>query len=527
MSTRSIPNALLFCVFILTACGSDENTKQRVSERAENHGLDGDDGIQNCQNIAVAPILRVVDQNVSKLHRLIEKNSAPLDWNTVDETLFCSSLSFVNSNVTVGVTQTTSDGEYINYADNINHLKDQLSQIFPSPITYLSSDSILGTIKLRLNDCNFLPDLRELPTVEFVELAFSRGIELLVTNNEHVLNRSSDESCKDIPLVDALNPGLYDINDTQVPYDQYMNLIDMDAANRMRNHNMDKVYNRYQTLGTANIGISVLDNGILPEQVDYLSAGNGSFTLEGYFSPSNQSGVDIDFDGVHPTSSDFYHLSQYIFPVYSHGTRQSKQVFYMAPHSDRMSVRAANFVFLLESFQVDGVTRSIVKMADNPDIQIVSMSMGSIFHSHEMSRAIDYFNSKGKLLFTAAGTSIKGVRDLVGVIFPANLESTISVTGIKKEKTSNGDFILGANSHGGRQNDFVIDYSNSSSEAVSTLAGMTAVIWSLNPALSRDEIGDLLRSSSTFYSESGEKHPVFGWGKIDMLLAAEQAMNTL
>ena len=139
--------------------------------------------------------------------------------------------------------------------------------------------------------------------------------------------------------------------------------------------------------------------------------------------------------------------------------------------------------------------------------------------SRYITRAIDYFNSFDKLFISAAGTSFPFVRDFVKIVFPANLPSTISTTGIKDTRETGSDFELGKQSHGGVENDFVVDHVGSSSESVSSTAGMIALLWSANPTLTREQIIEILIRNSSQGRSGGGKHPVFGWGKVDMYQA--------
>ena len=155
-------------------------------------------------------------------------------------------------------------------------------------------------------------------------------------------------------------------------------------------------------------------------------------------------------------------------------------------------------------------------MADEPDIKVISMSMAGPFAYNQMTSAIRYFNSKNKLMINAAGSSVGFLRDLLGVLYPARIPETISTTGIKDLDNTNGNFVLGENAHGGRNNDFTIEGASSSSTATSIFAGMITVIWSINPDLSREELIQYMIDHSTFNTQQGSKHPKFGWGKVDM-----------
>ncbi|MCO6496654.1 MAG: S8/S53 family peptidase, partial [Chitinophagaceae bacterium] len=179
---------------------------------------------------------------------------------------------------------------------------------------------------------------------------------------------------------------------------------------------------------------------------------------------------------------------------------------------------------ILVPSQVLGVAYSILAMAQDPDVRVLSMSMGSIFRIYQLEGAIDYLNSQGKILVSAAGTSFPFIKDLIGVVFPASYEPVVAATGIENREETGGEFVLGQSAHGGPQVDITIEREGSSSEATSGFAGMLALIWSANPSLTREEVLDIAVRSTWFYQQNGQKHPVFGWGTPDVLWAVEEAL---
>lgn len=143
-----------------------------------------------------------------------------------------------------------------------------------------------------------------------------------------------------------------------------------------------------------------------------------------------------------------------------------------------------------------------------------------------MEDAIDYYHSQNKILVTAAGTSFFFIRQLLGVIFPASYEPVIAATGIKDlVEETDGNFVLGDNSHGGPEVDFCIQRHDSSSGATSLLASFISLVWNANPELTREEVIDILIQSSNFYQELGHKYARFGWGTPDILQAVEAAVS--
>ena len=255
-----------------------------------------------------------------------------------------------------------------------------------------------------------------------------------------------------------------------------------------------------------------MDNGVFEDRIDNLSQGGGFFETEGYLKTAGAT----DPDGPHPRPSDLFGLMPAIPSMYAHGSIQTKMVYTMAPNINIKSVRASSFVFWFIPSQFQGVVDSILALAEDPTIRVISSSMGTIVHVHEIERAIAYFNARDKIYISAGGTSTPYFKDLVKVVFPANLSSTIAITGIKLTTETNGKMILGRDAHGGTEIDFVVDHSTDSSQSVSSTAGMVGLLWSYNPQLNREQIINILTRSSSLYKAGGRKDPVFGWGKVDM-----------
>ena len=224
-------------------------------------------------------------------------------------------------------------------------------------------------------------------------------------------------------------------------------------------------------------------------------------------------------DGSNPQPYDLFGLLQFIESMYKHGTTQTTLVYTMAPHINFKSVRGAPFVFWFMPEQFQGAVDSIMALAEDPAVRVISSSMGTVIHVHEIERAIEYFIAKDKLYFSAAGTSMPYLKEIVKVVFPASLDSTISITGIKPTVETGGEFILGRDAHGGPETDFVVDHSDDSSQAVSTTAGMVGLLWSYNSSLTRKQMLDILVSSSSNFQATGRMDPIFGWGKIDIYSA--------
>lgn len=205
----------------------------------------------------------------------------------------------------------------------------------------------------------------------------------------------------------------------------------------------------------------------------------------------------------------------------------------IAYNSSLVGVRAASDVIISNSREVKGVSDAYILAGNRSDIKITSMSLGRVTSSGQIRDAIRYAYNRGKLIFCAGGTSIGLTAGFVGVIFPANMNETVAVTGIKDngsrcnachdgskidfvvvmERASNGDHPITTASSGNQPGTV-----GGSSVATAQTAGIAALVWSRFPSYSRTQVlNKLITSSSNYPNRSGN----FGWGIID----ANQATN--
>ncbi len=201
----------------------------------------------------------------------------------------------------------------------------------------------------------------------------------------------------------------------------------------------------------------------------------------------------------------------------------------IAYNCNLVTCRAAEDVFLDASREAKGVADAYTNAANRADVKIISMSMGRITSSSQVTDAINYASGKGKLMFCAAGTSFSWSASWYGVIFPAWLGNVQAVTGVKQNTNfSNCDAC-----HKGSEVDFVVVMERSgdnfhplslamsgntpstvggSSVATASMAGMAALVWSKYPALTRDQVITRLQQNSSRYPTKSSE---YGWGTLN------------
>ncbi len=449
----------------------------------------------------------VVDTVPGYVARVLAERHEPFDWNRADDAALCDALGGGAGPLVVGAHASEGASPSV----TVDVLVSEIRRALGHAVRVVGRNDRLATIRLDVDACADVATLRALPVVAFVEVAYA---PVLATPATASTASASAEAIGAVPrAAGTFNPGLYDpAASTGASYVDYMERVDPDAAARIRRQHADTVYDELGYFGGPDVGVAVLDNGVLADWIPFLSTGRGTYRTAGYHPP--------DLGEIHPQEDDFFGLSLLIPTAFDHGTRQSRHVQSFSPQSNRATVRSSSlpFVFLPNDFT--GITNAILAMADDDGVQVVSMSMGTIVRSHEMERAIDALYTRGKILIAAAGTTLPVIKDLIGVVFPATLPTVISATGLADTDETGGAFELGFNSHGGPENDFVIEPSPASSEAVSSLAGLITTLWSIDPRQPRESILDALIRSSNFYRERGTKNPLFGWGRVDAYDAA-------
>lgn len=207
----------------------------------------------------------------------------------------------------------------------------------------------------------------------------------------------------------------------------------------------------------------------------------------------------------------------------------------VAYNCNLVTYRATSDVVLDGYHEKKGVSIALTQLANRSDVKVISMSIGHIFSSGNISDAIKYAYSKGKMIIAAGGTSTV-FTNWAGVIFPASMSETIAVTGI----TDGAGYTECAVCHKGSKIDFTVimqrtsdndrtsvclgffestnTYVGGSSVATATTAGIAALIWSKNPTWNRQQVLDKMKQSASFYPN---RHSDFGWGSINALVAVQ------
>ncbi len=201
----------------------------------------------------------------------------------------------------------------------------------------------------------------------------------------------------------------------------------------------------------------------------------------------------------------------------------------VAYNASLVTCRAAEDVFLDDSREVKGASDAFVNAANRADVKIISMSMGRITSSSQMSDAIKYAYGKGKLMFVAAGTSFSWTSSWYGVIFPAYMTQVNAITGVRDNQFNN----TCTSCHSGSETDFTIVMEKAinerhpltlamsgdapstvggSSVSTATAAGIAALVWSRFPTFTRDQVLNKMIATSANYPV---RNSSLGWGNLN------------
>lgn len=293
-------------------------------------------------------------------------------------------------------------------------------------------------------------------------------------------------------------------------------------------HNIPAAWN-YST--GRGVTVAVLDTGVSPRQ-SWLNRYFNSGYSQGRYMHKRAFYVDSNWrwkkktDGVNDKCG---HGTSMISVLAAPRNNNNLSVG-VAYNSNIVSYRSHKNVLINSFHEKKGVARALMDAANRRDVKVISMSLGSLYRIRRISDAVRYAYRKGKLMFAAGGTS-KRVLTWYGVIFPATMNETVAVTGVKEGRYKNCKTC-----HKGRQIDFTIqmernsgkkipvlsyyngkeEYVGGSSIATATAAGIAALVWSRYPYLTRSQVLNRLKRASDFYPN---KNSDYGYGNINALKA--------
>ena len=219
----------------------------------------------------------------------------------------------------------------------------------------------------------------------------------------------------------------------------------------------------------------------------------------------------------------------------------------IAPRADLHSVKIADGVIIETTKERQAFVKAVRKLADDAAVKVINISVGRLNGRDDMKDALDYADSKGKLVVCAAG-SVLGLK-----IFPASYSKTIAATGVVYDpnrdplginlqviqsdgvhnadgdhvdyavylkRKSDGDYALGLNRSNPNSKKAL-----GSSAASATVSGIAALIWSVKPNLSKNQVIQIMQDASSYRRYTGGPSNNFGYGIIDAERAVKNARD--
>jgi serine protease len=370
----------------------------------------------------------------------------------------------------------------------------------------VEDDAVLPILTLRLSDKHVITALYNLKNVRYLE-----PMSYWPAGDAYKVQSTSGCNASTTPLNAAdfstLPPGC------RLPWN-YNNL------------NIPAAWNTSQGEG---IKIGIIDAGLSSSQSLL-----GSMFQNGYSNVARTVNVDYTYGASAYTTC-------------THGTSMSglavgprndqNAVTGVAYKSSLFFVRGCEDVVLDKSAEKTGLKNALIKLGDDADTRIISMSVGYPFASNVMKDGVTYAYNKGKMLFAAAGTSFSWT-SWWGVVYPAAYSQCIAITGVKE----NGSTC--ASCHDGSQVKFTIPmernasssrnsislpvsgatptYIGGSSAATATAAGIAALVWSAKPTLTRDQVYNCMKNTAQFYPSLNSTK---GYGNLNASAAVTMAVT--
>ncbi len=248
-----------------------------------------------------------------------------------------------------------------------------------------------------------------------------------------------------------------------------------------------------------NTKVCVIDTGI-----DFYHEDLSENFIEGYDE------VDDDYDISPPVASE------------SHGTHVAGTILALMDNNRGISGVSPNSKLLgCRAFTNSGGASSDISnciiWCISKGARVINMSFGSSSESQIIKEAIDSAYNKNIIMVAAAGNSGN-----YGVSYPAKYDNVISVGALDKDgKKANF-------SNYGPELDFVApgveilstvpytnqySFSQGTSMAAPHISGIVALILSINPNLSFNDVYNILKSSSIDIGSNG-KDDYYGWGLV-------------
>jgi type VII secretion-associated serine protease mycosin len=188
-------------------------------------------------------------------------------------------------------------------------------------------------------------------------------------------------------------------------------------------------------------------------------------------------------------------------------------------------------------------TARAISYAADHGARIINLSLAGFSASTSEKAAVDYAYSKGVLIIAAAGNCYAGGSGCNGqvnpILYPAAFEHVLAVGATTKYDEhaaySEAGCYVDLAAPGGSGGDILSTWPSSkppydyawlagTSMASPHVAGVAALVWSLNPQFTSQQVEDILRSSAEDLGATG-RDDFFGYGRVNAYQALKLAQE--
>ncbi|MGV6829320.1 MAG: S8 family peptidase [Flavobacteriales bacterium] len=503
---KYLKNYLLFTLFIfLVSCTQDQILDDSISKNLEK--------AQEQKLLSKTEINKIIESSL--------KNTGNFNWKQVTDQVLWSAVVHGNNVLTIGYGQ---KGEHFRSSENQRLLQTKnniIQQVYEIEDDgkfkiNLRAHKTLNTIDISVNKIETITELRKRNDIRYLE---PNGYTFF-TDSGYPQNQKSSSGC-------GFDGETLNQND-------YKRI----RPNALRSWTIfnPRIHKAWNTTTGQGVTVGLIDTGISEYQPLL-----GSNFNDGYSNGRSIEKYGTFVDSIWPWSDNYDGPNDKC----GHGTSMASTL--AAPRNDDflpvgvayncnlVSYRATEDVLLNDYHEKRGVTEALVALADRPDVKIISMSVGYPWSIGNVEDAVIYAYNQGKLIFAAGGTSLEST-NWYPVIFPANMNECIAVTGI----TDYNGYQQCDTCHTGSEIEFTVtmerendnnrtgtvlgfyegetNYVGGSSVATATVAGIATLVWSKFPNLTREEVLNKMRQASHFYPN---KDSDYGYGNIQAFHAVQ------
>ena len=282
------------------------------------------------------------------------------------------------------------------------------------------------------------------------------------------------------------------------------------------------------TRGTQSVVVAVLDTGIDWRHPDLASnMWNDSLGYHGYnFVSSNRDTMDDN-------TNSYNDAGEWIPDTYTyHGTHVAGVIGAVANNglgvAGMAQVKLMAVKVMNDSGEgTDTFVASGIRWAVDNGANVITMSLGVDGMSTSLASAVNYASNHGVVMAAASGNSGSSIVSYpaaypkviaVGAIDSTSRKASFSNYGDNLDVMAPGVQIYSTQVGGGYQ------YLSGTSTAAPFVAGVAALMLSINPSLAPVQIGSIINSTAQDIRTTGYD-TASGWGIVDAFMAVEQVAN--